>query len=1343
MYLHLQKNLSIGIGLSVLCFCFLSDLHSQSRVRSRTRNQADLLQFSKEKHNAWNRNYQKAWKLSGELKFPVTYIDERGRMVMLQRLGYQNRPVYYTTDNLDAAKIISANQLWTGEDEQPWLTGEGMEVNLWDGGAVLETHQEFQNSAEPRIEMRNKDISVSNHSTHVAGTIGAAGINELAKGMAGMVSVFGWDYNNDIAEMAGMASEGILISNHSYGSICGWDYNSTNEMWYWYGDPDLSADEDYQFGFYDQVSEDLDFIAWNAPDYLIVKSAGNDRQDAPPDQPIDHYIWDDGWTPVSVERLPDGGEDGYDCLSPMSVSKNILTVGAVDDTRLIASFSAFGPTDDGRIKPDVVASGTDVYSSVGTSFNSYGTYNGTSMSAASVTGSIALLHQLQEEHQPGVALRSSTLKGLLIHTADEMGDSPGPDYQHGWGILNIKEAAELIQLNAGSGGHVIREGLIAEGETLIIPIEKTIPVADLKITLCWTDPPGTSTAPVLNSRESKLVNDLDLELIEVGSQQSYFPWKLDPDSPDAPAVQGVNHQDNVEQVLLTDSPIGIYHVKIGRSGILSGGSQYYSLLISGSSSPSDMFPPRNLQFLTGESSVELNWDSPESGSPDYYRIYRNDLLLDLSIDTFYVDLDAETNSVYEYYITSIYDVNGTEYESLGSNKINAHPRTFRSLPFIVDFEDGYDEILIQNKSDGWLWGDSDSLSCYYLHFEENTTSFIAANSYSYGEISHVSDIAATMPLKLAGCTDVSVSFDYLFNTGIYDAIDVLYVMYKLPGEVDWQELEQLPRVLDWTTHSLSVPEEICKDGTQIGFYYDDLYQWGLGAGLDNISILGTETRSVDLGIISMLSPVSACTLTENETVKISIRNEGDTEALPGDRLVLQMNVSSGIQAEEVLVLTESLLSNETIVYEWTTKLDLSELGSYNFEFLLTSDLDHNTINNLHQSTVEVSGPVIASILNQDLSFCESDDPVMIMVDPAGGMLSGPGVSGLYFNPGIAGEGTHLITYTISDQLGCQGSVSTELVVSPDPQPAVLNQDLSFCEDDEPVLINVDPAGGTLSGPGVSGLYFDPEIAGVGTHLINYTYTASSGCTGAVSVEVVVSPTPLPVIIPAGHRFCKNDHPVLIEVSPEGGTLTGPGITDLIFNPKVAGTGVHICTYWYTDPSGCSGSVSTSLQVFENPWIDLGSDRQVGLDDTIELEPMGNGTFFLWYNGSTSSSLSIITSELGVGEHDIWVEASNLENCKGVDSMLLTIHTNTDGTFTRNPAEVYIYPNPCKSGFYLKGVEDEQIENIALLGSTGQMMMNKIPSTFPYIDVSVLPDGLYILKVRTHTYQGIIEIIKIQ
>ena len=107
----------------------------------------------------------------------------------------------------------------------------------------------------------------------------------------------------------------------------------------------------------------------------------------------------------------------------------------------VSPFSSWGPTDDGRIKPDLAANGEDVFSSLSGSTDAYGSFSGTSMSGPNACGSASLLIELHGRLRPGQAMRASTLKGLLIQTADDIG-VPGPDYQNGWGLLNVKKAAD-------------------------------------------------------------------------------------------------------------------------------------------------------------------------------------------------------------------------------------------------------------------------------------------------------------------------------------------------------------------------------------------------------------------------------------------------------------------------------------------------------------------------------------------------------------------------------------------------------------------------------------------------------------------------------------------------------------------------------------------------------------------------------------------------------------------------------------------------------------------------------------------------------------------------------------
>ncbi|MFO7670574.1 MAG: S8 family serine peptidase [Bacteroidales bacterium] len=532
---------------------------------------------------------------AAELGIPrrIQYPD--GRIVAIRRIGFNGKPEYLTTSNLNAAWTISTNRVWKNGGAGLDLTGEGLVVGIWDAGVFRSSHREFGE----RGRLMNTEAEVLSHPTHVSGTIGARGIDGDARGMASMVILEAYDWENDLQEMDAAAAEGLLLSNHSYGYIVGFDYNSEEQRWEWWGDTQISQKEDYLFGYYHQEARAFDQVAYDHPGYLIVKSAGNDRGEGP-EPGSEHYVWEDGeWISSNAVRQIDGGEDGFGTMGPISTAKNILVVGAVEDLPAgfidpsgvdITGYSALGPTDDGRVKPDVVTNGSALYSTNSTSDSAYRFMSGTSMSAPGATGSMALL---QEYHfkRVGHYLNAASLKGVVLHTADDAGN-PGPDYTYGWGVVNTGKAAEVI---GDSTRQRIFENLLADQDQVRISFfcDGSEPV---KVTLCWTDPSGEVPAPSLNPTDRILVNDLDLRVIRNLDGQKYRPFVLDPVQPSKPASAGDNILDNVEQVVLSAPVKGFYEVVVSHKGVLREGNQSFSLIISGLS---DDFYASGVYHLTG------------------------------------------------------------------------------------------------------------------------------------------------------------------------------------------------------------------------------------------------------------------------------------------------------------------------------------------------------------------------------------------------------------------------------------------------------------------------------------------------------------------------------------------------------------------------------------------------------------------------------------------------------------------------------------------------------------------------------------------------------------------------
>ena len=590
-----MKSTALRTVFVAVLFSLLSSQGSgQSAVALATR-KANLnsIALSSQQRDNSNREAARQWAASKGIA--VRRVLPNGRVLELQRLAPGTGPLFYLTNNIDAADTVSTDELWPGGSLGLNLDGSGMTVGEWDGGAVLAEHPDLF----PRVTQVDGATSVSNHSTHVAGTLIASGAVQRpeARGMAYGADLAAYDWNNDTAEMATAAANGLLVSNHSYGVAAGWINigGAPPDNWWWIGGAANNDLEDSNFGYYDETSRYWDEIALNAPYYLIVKAAGNDRWDTGPAPGEAYTIIDQAGTPLATSTLArpaDCSPAGYDCLSTSSVAKNILTVGAVDDITggyqplagpssvVMTGFSSWGPTDDGRIKPDLVANGWLLVSTYGQD-PYYAPALGTSMAAPNVTGSLLLLQEhYQDIYGTGNFMRAATLKALAIHTADEAGTADGPDYRHGWGLLNTRNAAQLITAHSiGAPQQQIIEASLTDGATDAIPITVNEAGSVVTATLVWTDPPGTPAPAGLDPVDLMLVNDLDLRITDGTS--TFLPWILDPSAPADPATKGDNARDNVEQVVIKGAPAGNYSVNIKHEGTsLVDGSQPYSVILT-------------------------------------------------------------------------------------------------------------------------------------------------------------------------------------------------------------------------------------------------------------------------------------------------------------------------------------------------------------------------------------------------------------------------------------------------------------------------------------------------------------------------------------------------------------------------------------------------------------------------------------------------------------------------------------------------------------------------------------------------------------------------------------------
>ncbi|MFC6267057.1 S8 family serine peptidase [Frigoriflavimonas asaccharolytica] len=479
-------------------------------------------------------------------------------------------PFYTETYNDGAATTARTKGLYSGGSLGLNIQGQGMLVGVWDGGPVRDSHQEFLVNGFTKINILNFGLPTSWHATHVSGTIAAQGINPLVRGLAFNASINEYDFNNDMPEILLEASAGLLMSNHSYGP----GLTSNASLWV--------------LGAYNSSAQQIDQICFNNPFYLPVWSAGNSRNDT--DIPYSTQI---------TQKL------GYDLVASSAIGKNVLTVAAVNnvatytdqDSVTMSSFSSYGPSDDGRIKPEISTKGVNVLSTTSDSDTSTGFSSGTSMSAPGITGVVTLLQQYYNSLY-GNYMKAATVKGLIMHSADEAGGTLGPDYGFGWGLVNATEAAKIIRdKNLTTGRSIIREGNLANGGTYSQTFTSTSN-APVRISISWTDP----AAPVANTGTIDpptiyLVNDLDIKVTSA-TGTVYYPWKLQglAGTLQSATNNSTNNVDNFERVDIPNTA-GTYTITVSHKGTLTNGSQNFTLLANG----------RNITTLgTSEANIDEN-----------------------------------------------------------------------------------------------------------------------------------------------------------------------------------------------------------------------------------------------------------------------------------------------------------------------------------------------------------------------------------------------------------------------------------------------------------------------------------------------------------------------------------------------------------------------------------------------------------------------------------------------------------------------------------------------------------------------------------------------------------------
>ena len=384
---------------------------------------------------------------------------------------FRGQPYFLSSFDTDQIKNTNVDAINSGTITglNGSFNGDGIHISVFDGGRVYENHALLKRDGKSRVTNKEKsNIPYDDHATGVTSIIGGAGYSipnfGNPRGMAIRATFDSYFFENTALEgestkknvLQKLLASSAYLSNHSYGYVIGW--KCENEC-IWNGEYNPITKESYDLnGTYYTTDQALDNIIYNNPHMIVIKAAGNSFGDGSDNTKEKYY--DNGSTKFSAnDRIPESNcSQGYDCIAHGSVAKNIITVGATEKITtngqryaqasdiVKASYSSAGPRDDGAIKPDIASVGSDVIfaSTSNTGSSDIGQGSGTSFSAPQVTGIIALWLEIYKSLFNNQTLNAASVKNLLIHSAQEAGNFPGPDAWFGWGFADAKKGAELL-----------------------------------------------------------------------------------------------------------------------------------------------------------------------------------------------------------------------------------------------------------------------------------------------------------------------------------------------------------------------------------------------------------------------------------------------------------------------------------------------------------------------------------------------------------------------------------------------------------------------------------------------------------------------------------------------------------------------------------------------------------------------------------------------------------------------------------------------------------------------------------------------------------------------------------
>ena len=498
-------------------------------------------------------------------------------------------------------------------------------------------------------------------------------------------------------------------------------------------------------------------------------------------------------------------------------------------------------------------------------------------------------------------------------------------------------------------------------------------------------------------------------------------------------------------------------------------------------------------------------------------------------DATLVTLDSTINAQ----INSVNDVDFYRVEIPRSGVFNVE---VTNVPFNIDMRV---TMYLPDQSEFWTWQNLDGGSVIFNQL------VCSAGTYYFRlrDFSFVGQASGELySLKISLDTSDIYECNYSFNNATPIALDsTINAQINSVNDIDFYKVE-IPRSGVFNVEVANVPSNI---DMRVTMYLTDQSEFWTWQNVDGGSVIFNQlvcsagTYYFELKDFSFVGQASE----ELYSLKISLDtsdiyecNNSFNDATPldscssivyaainsiNDQDYFKLEVPANVDLQLAVTNVPSSVDIVVVLRNSLGSIVKEERGDFGFPVSLnysTTDSDTYTIqiydhrNDAYSSELYMFSysflPEITFLPNIE-DLCIDDDPVQLSGgEPMGGAYSGPGVNSQtnQFDPSQAGVDTHIITYTYTDPtFACSDSAKITIVVHGLPSVSLeLSKDEVLFDDDPFLLAGGIPSTGTYEGMGVDNNHFDPAKAGLGAHIITYTYTDPFGCTNMTTDTIIVT-----------------------------------------------------------------------------------------------------------------------------------------------------------------------------------------------------------------------------------------------